>query len=563
MPSVARKILGLLSPRERARGALLLGLMIVTALMEVIGVASVMPFLAVLGNPKIVTTNAVLHRFLIGTGLHSVHSFLFLLGVIAFVTVVFSSLVKAANQYASARFSNMRGHTIALRLLRVYLRQPYAFFLGRNSAELSKTILSEVDHVVVGVITPAVQILASGIALIALITLLMIANFQLALIVGGVLGLAYAGIYWKVRNLLLRVGVDRVKANEERFTAASEAVGGIKDIKVLGCEAAYIQRFGGPSLRFACHRATNVVLSQVPRYAIEAIGFGGMIVLILFLMRMRNDLGAVLPLIGLYAFATFRLLPAAQLVYQGFSNLRFGIPALNRICDDMRLRERALSSEDANLAPLPLTRQILFENVSFQYPGAKRTSISSLDISIPVNSMIGLVGSTGAGKTTAVDLLLGLLEPTNGRILVDETELTEVNLARWQRNLGYVPQQVYLADASISENIAFGIDSGKIDFAAVENAARAAQIHSFVENELPKGYRTLVGERGIRLSGGQRQRIGIARALYHDPAVLVMDEATSALDSETEDAVMHAICELGGLKTIVIIAHRLMYCFPL
>ncbi|MBK5944766.1 ABC transporter ATP-binding protein [Halorhodospira halophila] len=537
-------------------------MVVVMALLETAGVASVMPFLSVLGNPEVVETNPVLNQLYVGLGFESVDAFLMALGAGAFVLIVFSAAFRSLTIYAMNRWAWMRMHSLSERLLETYLRQPYAYFLNRHSGDMGKSILTETQQLQQQVIKPGLDALAYGVVVIAIITLLVVIDPVLAAGVAAVLGGMYALIYWGVRGFLDRIGRDRVRANQERFQAAGEALGGIKDIKLLGREHAYLSRFRGPSIRFAKHQATSQTLSQVPKFLIEAVAFGGIIALTLVLMATHGGatgggLGEVLPVLGLYAFAGYRMLPAAQHVYQGLAKLRFGGGAVDAVYDDLHRRQALAEIRKQPPAPLVPQREVALENVHYTYPNAPAPALQGIDLHIPVGSSVGLVGSTGAGKTTLVDVILGLLRPTEGAITVDGEPVTDTNLRAWQQALGYVPQEIFLTDASVAENIALGVPPERIDHEQVERCARMAQLHDFVVHEMPQQYETVVGERGVRLSGGQRQRIGIARALYHDPSVLVFDEATSALDNVTEKAVMEAIDALQNQKTIILIAHRL------
>ena len=562
MIKLLRKILFLLTPREKWRGGLVLIMVIVMALLETAGVASVMPFLAVLGNPEVVETNPILNRIYEGLGFASVDRFLLALGAGAFALIVVSALFRSLTIYAMNRWAMMRLHSLSERLLETYLRQPYAYFLNRHSGDMSKSILSEVDQVITHAIKPGLDAVAYSVVVVAIATLLVVIDPVLAGGVAAVLGGAYVCIYLTIRRFLDRIGRDRVRANQQRFEAAGEALGGIKDVKLLGREHAYLSRFRGPSTRFAKHQATSQTLAEVPKFIIEAVAFGGIIALTLVLMATHGGatggvLGEVLPVLGLYAFAGYRMLPAAQHVYKGLAKLRFGAAAVEGVYDD--LVRRTELAEIRNHAPAPLAPQrvIALEGVAYTYPNAESPALEGIHLHIPVGSSVGLVGSTGAGKTTLVDVILGLLRPSHGAITVDDEPVTDAALRAWQQALGYVPQDIFLTDASVAENIAFGIPPEQIDHKQVERCARMAQLHAFVMQEMPQQYETAVGERGVRLSGGQRQRIGIARALYHEPSVLVFDEATSALDNVTEKAVMEAIDALHHQKTIILIAHRL------
>ncbi|MCC5873597.1 MAG: ABC transporter ATP-binding protein [Gammaproteobacteria bacterium] len=557
-----KKINGLLTARERRRGLLVLVMVLMMALLETAGVASVMPFLSVLGNPEVVESNPVLATVYKRFGFESVDSFIIALGVAAFFLILFSALFRTLTHYVMNRYVEMRRHSIGERLLETYLRQPYAYFLDRHSSDMAKSILSEVDQLVSTVLRPGIDMVAYMVVTLALVTLLIVIDPWLAAGVAAVIGSTYSAIYLTVRGILGRVGRDRAQANRERFTAAGEALAGIKDIKLLGREQAYLSRFRGPSIRQASHQATNRTLSLVPKYLVEAIGFGGVIVLTLVLFATQGGatgtgLGGVLPLLGLYVFAGYRLLPAAQHIYKGVASLRFGVAAVDGIYEDLQQRSALEDIPRRRIDPILPKESVALTNVSYTYPNAPRQALRNIDLSIPIGTSLGLIGTTGAGKTTLVDLILGLLRPTNGAIAVDGRPVTDTEIPAWQRALGYVPQDIFLTDSSVAENIALGIPSAEIDYDQVVRCARMAQVHDFVTCELPGQYDAVIGERGVRLSGGQRQRIGIARALYHDPAVLVFDEATSALDIATEEAVMEAIDALKDQKTVILVAHRL------
>lgn len=547
----------LLTPKERVRGILVTGLMLLFACVDAAGVASIMPFLAVLGDPTLVASNPVLSRVYRTGEFESIQSFQMFLGAAAFCVVIASAALRVITTYVSNRYIQMRRYSLGERLMEGYLDQPYEFFLHRNSADLSKTILSEVDEVVYHVLKPTIDLLSYGTVAIVITALLIAVDPLLALIITVVVGGVYGMIYIGVRRLLRKIGAERITANTSRFVAASDVFGGIKDLKVLGREEAYLRRFRLAAARFARYHHMQLTLSATPKYLIEAVGFGGIVALALGLMATRDDLGQVLPLLGLYAFGGYKLLPAAQHIFAGISGLRFGGPAIAALLIDLPSATRRAVPPPENGSRFELTREIAFQHVSHRYAGASSYALEDFTVSISRRTTLGIVGQTGAGKTTAVDLFLGLLIPTHGRILLDGRPLHEVGERTWQRSVGYVPQSIYLADASIAENIAFGVEPANIDQAALERAARVASIHDFITMNLPSGYATEVGERGVRLSGGQRQRLGIARALYHDPEVLVFDEATSALDTATESAIIDAVELLSGQKTIVIIAHRM------
>lgn len=553
-----RKILSLLTPAEKKRGLLVLFLVIGLALLETAGVASVMPFLAVLSNPEIIQENALLSSTYAALNFTSTDSFLFALGIASFALIIFGAVFRTGTQYAMYRYTEMRRHSISYRLLKTYLRQPYAFFLNRHSGDLSKSLLSEVDELVKSVFQPVLNIIAYAIAALAIIGFLIFIDPFLAFVVGASIGTVYILVFKGVRGVLKKIGRNRALANTERYTLAGEALTGIKDIKVLGRETSYLTRFRKPSNRYARYQSANSTISIIPKYAIEAVGFGGIIGLALYLMAQnQDDLSATIPILGLYAFAGYRLLPAAQQIYAGMTKLRFGLGAVDEVYRDL--------VDTSSLPQLPKNavermvpaEQIRLRDLTFTYEGMEEPALRGVNMEVPIGQAIGIIGTTGAGKTTVVDILLGLLTPTEGVLEVDGVVIGPENVRQWQSAIGYVPQDIFLADATITENIAFGIPLEEIDQEAVERAAKMAQIHDFIVDELPQGYQTAIGERGVRISGGQRQRIGIARALYHDPPVLVFDEATSALDNATEAQLIQAIEQLQGQKTTITIAHRL------
>jgi ATP-binding cassette, subfamily B, bacterial PglK len=556
---VIKKLLALLTPPERKRTGMLMGMILVMAGLDMLGVASILPFMAVLANPELVETNAVLNtafQAASALGIHTTQQFLFALGVLVFVLLVTSLAFKALTTYAQTRFALMREYRIGMRLVEGYLHQPYSWFLSRHSADLGRTILSEVNAVISNGMMPLMTLMAQSAVTLALLILLIIVDPLLALSVGVVLGLAYGAIFAVMSGWLKRLGQARVKANQARFTAVSEAFGAAKEVKVGGLEQAYIQRFSQPAEIYAKGQATVQVIQQLPRYALEAIAFGGMLLVMLYLMAKSGSFAAALPIIALYAFAGYRLMPALQQIYGAVTQLRFAGPALDALHADLTSLQAA-DAPTAHRTPMPLQHAITLEQVSYCYPNAPQPALKNIDLTIPAHSTIGFVGATGSGKTTTVDVILGLLEPQHGHLRIDGQAITATNRRPWQRAIGYVPQHIYLADDSVAANIAFGVNARDIDQHALERAAKIANLHEFVSNDLPKGYATTVGERGVRLSGGQRQRIGIARALYHNPQVLILDEATSALDNLTEQAVMEAVNNLDHDITTILIAHRL------
>ena len=553
-----KQLLYLLSSYERKRAVLLLIMILFMAFLDMLGVASIMPFIAVLTNPELVETNSLLNTAYHTSGIFGVETeqqFLFVLGIFVFLLLVTSLTFKALTNYAQVRFTTMREYSIGKRLVEGYLHQPYSWFLNRHSADLSKTVLSEVGTVVSKGLSPMMNLITQCAVTIALLALLILVDPKLTVIVVLTFSGTYVFIYKFNRNLLNRISKDIFKANRERFAALAEAFGASKEVKVGGLEQVYIKRFSDPSKTLAKISAIEAIISQVPRFALEVIAFGGMLLVVLYLMMQSGDITNVIPIIALYAFAGYRLMPALQLIYVCLTQLRIVGPSLDSVHEDLISLQPIIQDKD-NRA-LQLSKDISLNHINYQYPNASRTALNDINLRIAARTTVGLVGATGCGKTTTVDIILSLLEAQQGTLEVDGKVINKYNRRAWQRAIGYVPQHIFLSDDTIAANIAFGVDLKDIDQEAVEYASKIANLHEFVINELPSQYQTTVGERGIRLSGGQRQRIGIARALYHKPQLLILDEATSALDNLTEKAVMEAVYNLKKKITIILIAHRL------
>jgi ABC-type multidrug transport system fused ATPase/permease subunit len=549
-----RKLLQLMTRRERRSFFLLLGLIIVMGLVETVGVASVVPFMLVLADPTAIERHAILGEVYQRLGFTDPRAFMTFLGFGVFGIVVGGLLFKALTFYAVYRFAMMRSYSLSNRMLRGYLFQPYTWFLNRHSADIGANVLGDVAKVTTKSLVPAMKVLTYSIVVLGLVLLLVAVRPLVALVAAAVLGGSYMLVYLWVRNYLTRLGVERHRANVQRFQIAGEALGGIKDVKLLGLENAFLRRFQGPARQVAATDAASTIVSEMPHYLLEAVAFGTMLAFVLFLLVTGSgSLASIVPILAVYAFAAVRIFPALQRVYNSIAHMRFAQPTLDHLHRDMQAAEanaRALPPDDRKTV-VRLLERLTLDDIHYAYPMADREALRGLSLEIPARSTVGIVGGTGAGKTTAVDIVLGLLAPQSGTLSIDGVPVTAANLRAWQRSIGYVPQQIFLADDTVAANIAFGYDAADIDQAAVERAARTAELHDFVMRELPEGYATKVGERGVRLSGGQRQ------PLYHDPDVLILDEATSALDNLTERAVMDAVHNLGHAKTIVMIAHRL------
>lgn len=557
-----KRILQLLSAREQRLSFLLLGGMVLAGLIDVVGVTSILPFMAVVAQPEVIHTNHWLHQIYAMLAFESTKSFLIGLGIAALGVMLLSNVVSLATAAAIMSFASKLGHNISMRILAGYLRQPYAYFLEHNSSGLVFNCTEDVARVVNGVVAPTLQSIVKLVIVTGILLLVLWVDPWMAITFGAVIGVIYAGVFLSIRRMVSRLGKVSKEANKERFRLATELLSGIKELKILGQDEAYRQRFADRSAVYAKTHWIGAAVSLVPRYAIESIAFGFIILVVLYLLTTHENFNESIPLLVLYAFTAYRLLPAFQQLFSNATQIRFNLSCLEVVEERLKVRASVQVRKTPprlpeNVVQVPFEREIELRNVEFAYSEVRGPVLDNFTLTIQRNSTIALVGSTGTGKTTIVDILLGLLEPQRGSLLVDGNPVTSANVRVWQKRLGYVPQHIYLADDSLAANIAFGVPPQQVEMGRVWHAAKIAKLHEFVMGELPAGYDTMVGERGVKLSGGQRQRIGIARALYSNPDVLILDEATSALDGITEDAVTDALQALFHEKTIIMIAHRL------
>lgn len=555
---IFKKLLFFLSPQEKQKANLILILILIMALTDMIGVASIMPFMAVITNPGIIETNSALNKLfdlLNIFGVNTINEFIFVLGILVFVLLIFSLSLKAITSYFQYRFIMMRDYSIGKRLIETYLRQPYSWFLNKNSAELGKSILSEAALVAQQGIGPLMNLIAQGAVTFALIILLILVDLKLTLIVSLVIGGAFFSIAYFFTKFINRIGKERFITNQQRFKIVNEAFGAFKEAKLGGLEDFFIKKYSHNAFKNAKHQASMSILGELPRFFIEALAFGGMLLFVLYIISQNGIFVDAIPLISVYAFAGYRLIPSIQRVYNAINSLKFADTAITNLYLDLKNLKTSEINVDQKI--LQFNKSITLNNISYCYPNSSRFSVKDVKITIPVRKTIGIIGATGSGKTTIVDIILGLLDAQKGTLEIDNNIISKKNIKNFQRLIGYVPQNIFLTDDTIASNIAFGVDPNNIASQSIERSSKIANLHGFVINELPEQYKTVIGERGIRLSGGQRQRIGIARALYHDPEILILDEATSALDNNTEEVVMEAINKLSKNITIILIAHRL------
>jgi ABC-type bacteriocin/lantibiotic exporter with double-glycine peptidase domain len=556
-----KKILALLSKEDRKSGILVAAVVTILALLEVLGAASIMPLLVLLATPDSITENSVtkvLYLYFQKLGVEGYNEFVVTLLALFMIITILIFLMRSFSAYKLSLFIEQTRYSLSSRLLESYLSQNYDYFLSQNSSELSKNLLSEVDQVVGRIIHPIVNMTAQLIVACAILILLIAINPIIAFSTIGLIGALFISAYMIARRPLSRIGQERLINNKLRFIFAGEIFGGIKAIKVMEKEQYSIRQFQHPSYKFSMSNAKQGVISQIPSYLTETIAIGGLIIFIFFNFINESPalFGEIVPILGLYAFSFYKLKPAANSIFIGFAGIKYASKSVDKLHADLSIQQPQYS-DDLKDTKIVIHNQIELKDVSFCYNGSTNQALSGVNCTIQAGSSVGLVGSTGSGKTTLTCILLGLIAPSDGEILLDEILLDKSNVRAWQRNIGYVPQDIYLIDASVAENIAFGIPKDEIDYSSVERSARAANVADFIENKLNDSYQTIVGDRGVRLSGGEKQRIGIARALYTDPDILILDEATSALDTLTEKKIIEEVSMLSQRKTVIMVAHRL------
>jgi len=552
-----KKLYQLLSAVQRIKLLRLQFLVVLMAFAEVGGVFAIGPFMALVADMSALHSGGIVTDIFQLSGLTE-NSFIFWVGVSVLLVLTVAACISMLTTWRLATYSFRLGAELGVRLFKHYMQQPWLFHANGSSSTLINKIAAESNRLTAQIINPLLQMVARLVLIVTMAIAIFIYDPKVALSGLLIFSMGYFVLYRTARRKLQSNGKIITDANRLRMSLMQEGFGGIKDTLLLGRQADFNERFEKSSLDFGRAQGNNAVLAQVPRYAMELLAFGSIILLVLYLLSFYNgNLSQVLPTLAVYSLAGFRLLPAFQQVYVATTSIRGNIAAFENLLEDFENSQGAQTGKPAEaFGRLSVKNEITLSNIHFCYPGKEQGALNGINIRIPTNKVIGVVGASGSGKSTAIDILLGLIEPDSGQLLVDEKPINTENRRAWQNSLGYVSQAIFLSDSSIRENIAFGLPATKIDEDRVKQATRLAHLDELVDS-LPEGLDTRVGERGIQLSGGQRQRIGIARALYSDADVLVFDEATSALDGITERLVMDAIHDFTGKKTIVLIAHRL------
>lgn len=564
MLNTLKELFQLLTPVQRRKFYMLQILVVLMAIMELVGIASIGPFMALVADINLIETNSLYKQLYLTSGISNPTDFLFLAGLAVLLMLGLASVISILTTWRLSLYSMQVGTEIADRLYEHYLQQNWLFHSTGSSAQLTKQVATEAPRVTSAIIVPAMQ-LNSRLVLAVIISAAVISYNPIIALIGLLMfGAGYVVIYQLIKKRLIVNGANISSTSTQRFRLMNEGFGGIKDILILGRNKHFIEQFHQEGKTLARAQGTTSAFSQVPRYFMELLAFGAMISLVLVLLKLESgELSKVLPVLAVYALAGFKLLPALQQIYGSITTIKGGIAAFESIKPDLVASQTTTSKPSksstpstANALDINQAKTLKLNEITFTYPNKHQPALDNITMQIPINATIGLVGESGSGKSTTIDLILGLLQPDKGKLYLDAQEINASNLREWQQHIGFVPQSIYLSEGSIAENIAFGLSPEEINLEQVKQAAKLAHLDELIAS-LDKGLDTKVGERGVQLSGGQRQRIGIARALYNQASVLVFDEATSALDGITEKIIMDAIHELSGKKTIIMIAHRL------
>lgn len=556
-----KTLLSLFSAKEKWQIFGLFILILFGAVFEALGLSLILSFISILQSPEKIKDIPFFVVFIKSGGVYENNNFL----VIASLTVVGIYLLKNIYltylSYIQNMFLNNKQYIFSNRLFRAYISGSYLFHLQNNSSTLIRNITGEVGNLFGSVLTPCILFLTEVIVLLSISILLLIVDPISSSISAFCIGFLTIFFYRKVHLKLSLLGLQRQQYAGKMIQAINQGLGGVKESKVLGRESFFVEQYNRSSLGFTRTSQFSQVINQLPRFFIESIAVTSLMLIVISVLLQGRNLTTIIPTLSLFAAAAFRLMPSVNRILSAMTMIRFNSHSVYLLANELK-ELGALSNEKTpsnnqkgNPSATGLKSSIVLQNVSYQYPGAPECSLNNVSLTISKGSSVGFVGASGAGKTTIVDVILGLLPPTEGQVLVDDQNIHE-DLSAWQRSLGYIPQSIYLCDDTLRGNIAFGIPNTEIREEQILAAVASAQLTELVQS-LPQGLDTVVGERGVRLSGGQRQRVGIARALYHNPEVLVMDEATAALDNQTEAGVMEAIEKLSREKTIIMIAHRL------
>lgn len=552
----------ILDRKEKFLVVLILISMMAGAGFEALGIGLIMPFMSLIGKPDLIAEHELLNRIYVALGMTSYRQFVIWFGVLLIIIYIIKSLYLIYMSYLQYWFAYKKQVSLGEKLMKAYLGSPYVFHLFRNTSESLRNINFEVPRVCQSVIIP-VLVLAVEIMVAGMITLLLVVIKPLiALIAISVLAFISYLFHFLIRKRISVYGEKQQYHGGQMIKWVNQGLGGIKETKVFGREQFFINAYTDESRQYANSLKFFHMGQRVPQFFVETVVICGILFIGIMMLVYGMDIYGMLPVLGLFIMSFVRLMPSVKRIISNVTTVRYCKPALDVICQDLKLLEKKkMKVTDDKIEGSKESSPFIFEDtidlkeISYRYPDTEKDVIDNISISIPKNSTVAFVGPSGGGKTTLVDIILGLLDPTSGKVKVDGRDITE-NVHSWQMNIGYIPQSIYLLDDTIARNIAYSLPDDMINEDRVLSAVKDAQLEDFISSQ-PDGIYSVIGERGIRISGGQRQRIGIARAIYHRPQIIVMDEATSSLDNEVEKEIIKTIDHLSREKTIIIIAHRM------
>ena len=546
-----------LNKKQKNKFIILQIVVVLNSFIEILGVSSILPFISLVSNENIIFENDTFSKIYLFFNFSDINEFIFFSGFLVFLLLLISSVSAIITTVLLSNFANQISAEISIRLFKHYINQKWLYHLNTSSSYIINNLSQECSRVTGGIADPAMQMISRLCFVIPMSLGIFIVNPLIAICGLLIFLFSYFIIYKIIKKKIFNNGVILSESSKEKFKVINEAFGGIKDVILSNVGLYFIDKFNTQSFASAKASALNTTLIRIPKYLIEFVAFGFTVILIIFLnSHNKGDFVGIIPQLAFFVLAGYKLLPSFQQIYMNISTIKSHISALDSIEIDLQSSIEKKEIYKENKENFKNFKTIILKNLNFSFQKRKKFQITNLNLNINANSIIGIAGESGSGKSTIANLIIGLLEPTSGEIKIDGKVLDYRNMKSWQKNIGYVPQSIFLCEGSLKENIAFGIDYKNIDNELVEKAVKLAELSSFI-NTLPDYLDTNLGERGVQLSGGQQQRVGIARALYHDPNILIFDEATSSLDENTEKNIMNAIDKFSGLKTIIIIAHRI------
>lgn len=550
------KVFDIFTTKEKMICAFIVVMMLIGALLEALGIGAIMPLLALMSDENYLQKHSYIAHVAYSFGITTHRDFIMASTIMLILIYIIKNLYLIFQTRVQIYFALNKQISLSKKLLAFYLSKPYEFHLKNNSAVLIRNVCNFVEQVISSLLLSEFYLFAEIITALGIWGMLLWVDPITAIITAGLIGGLVAMTIYQMNREIKKQGIIRSEHSAELLKWLNQGLGSVKETTVMGKKSFFINRFCNAYDKYGQAHAKYQFLTQLPRMFIEILAVGGLLLLVVFKLSLGSNPAEIVPLLGAISLAAFRLMPSATRIISYSNNIQYFLPVLNMIYDDLRAAVNQKVNIDVDShKKLAFQNKITFQNLEFSYSGTDRKVLSGVSFEIKKGDFVGIIGQSGAGKTTFVDILLGLFCPTEGKILIDGIDV-QSDIDGWRKNLAYVPQSIYLIDGSIKENIALGVDASDVDIELLNRVIGMAELTEFVNN-LPDGIETSVGERGVMLSGGQRQRIGIARALYQQPDILILDEATSALDNDTEKSITDTILNLKGEITIISIAHRL------